>query len=227
MKKNLITLLIAAGILLAAAPVAFAAGSSECQIVYGGGQVCKEKVSFTIDKKVQLPTKGGSFVDNLTTNDAKFTPASEAIFRITVTNTGDRTIEKLEVVDTLPNHNIYVSGNGTYDKSKNTIAYTITNLEKGATDERSFSVKIGDASTLPQNQGILCLTNNSKATDNNGSVATDAASFCVEKSFVEPELFNKVPVKNVPNTGPELLPLIGLVPAALAGYAIRRKSKFN
>lgn len=225
--KNIITTLIAAGIFLAATPMAYASGSSECQIIYGGGQVCKEKVSFTIDKKVMSPTKGGEFVDNLNTNDAKFTPASEAVFKITIQNTGDKTIDKLDVVDTLPANTVYVTGNGSYDKSKNAISYTITGLAKGATDERSFSIKIGEASTLPQTQGILCLTNNSKATDNNGSVATDASSFCVEKNFVTPEIFNKVPVKSTPSTGPELLPLLGLIPAGIAGFALRRKSKFN
>lgn len=227
MNKNIITSLLTAGLFLAVTPMALASGSSECQIVYGGGQVCKEKVSFTIDKKVQQPIKGGSFVDNLNTNDAKFAPAQEAVFKITIQNTGDKTIEKLEVIDTLPGYTVYVSGDGSYDKSKNTISYSIENLEKGKTNERTFSIKIGEASTLPQNQGLLCLTNNSKATDNNGSVATDAASFCIEKSFVTPEVFNKVPVNAVPATGPELLPLFGLIPAGIAGFALRKKSKFN
>ena len=77
----------------------------------------------------------------------------------------------------------------------------------------------------------MCLTNNVKGSDNHGNEAKDDASFCVEKDVVTskptPQVYDKTPVKNIPNTGPEMLPLLGLIPAGLLGAAMRRKNKLG
>jgi len=209
----------------------YAAGTSNCQIVYGGGEVCESKIQFTIDKKVQAPNKGGEFVDNLTINDHRFIPGNNASFKIIVKNTGDATIEKLNVTDTLPAYLTFVSGPGNYNESNRTLSYTIDKLEKGKTHEQTFVVTIATADNLPANQGIVCITNEAMATDNKGTQAKDAASLCVQKETTgakpTPQVFEKTPVKKIPETGPEMLPLLGLIPAGLAGIAMRRKSKLG
>ena len=77
-------------LLVGSASIAFASGAySNCDVVYGGGEVCPPNVSFTLDKLVQSPTKGGQFVDNLTVNDPMFNPNQDVTFQVKVKNTGD------------------------------------------------------------------------------------------------------------------------------------------
>lgn len=230
-RKTLATLFVT-GAFIATTGTAFAgSGSSQCQIVYGGGEICEDKIEFTLDKKVLLPTKGGNYVDNLTINDFRFQIGNTATFKIIVKNTGDKKIDTLTVVDTLPEHVNFVSGPGSYNNNNRTITYTINNLEKGATNEQTFAVTISN--TLPSNQGIVCLTNQATATNNNGITARDTAGLCVEQNVTgvqptpAPQVFQKVPVKNIPNTGPEMLPLLGLIPAGLAGLTLRKKAKIS
>lgn len=229
-KTLTITTLSAAAFMLTALPSS-AAGTSQCQVVYGGGEVCEDKIQFTLDKKVLMPTKGGDYVDNLTINDARFEIGNTATFRISLKNTGDRKIDSLTVVDSLPNHLDFVSGPGTYNNSNRTITYTINNLEKGAVNDQVFVVKVSNS--LPANQGVVCLTNKVTATDNNGISAKDSAGLCVQQSInavqptPAPQVYNKVPVKNIPNTGPEMIPLLGLIPAGLTGLFLRKKSTIN
>ena len=232
MNKALITL-SGAFLTLAFAGTAFAAGNGEsnCQIVYGGGEICQEKIQFTLDKKVQSPTKGGDFVDNLSVNDSRFQAGNTVTFKIKVTNTGDKKIDRLDVVDTFPQYVTFVSGAGTFNSTNNTLSYTVSNLEKGQSNEQTIVVKLVDGAALPANQGVTCLTNNVVATDNRGIGANDASAFCVEKTVVTskptPAVFQNVPVKKIPETGPEMFSLLALVPAGLAGIALRKKSKIN
>ena len=231
--KTTIATLALTGAFLATATAAYA-GGSQCQIVYGGGEVCDNKIEFTLDKKVLNPNKGGEFVDNLTINDARFQPGMPATFKIIVKNTGDKKIDTLTVVDTLPTYLNFVSGPGSYNASNRTITYTVSNLEKDQSNEQTFAVNIVGQNDLPQNQGITCMTNNAQATDNNGITAKDSAGLCVQKDITvpgnptpTPMIYQKVPVKNIPNTGPEMLPLLGLIPAGLSGLILRKKSKLN
>src|SRR4051812_43459434 len=110
--KNIKTTAIffVAAALFAGAASRVNAGTSNCQIIYGGGEVCQKTVSFTLDKKVQRPNKGGEYVDNLGMNDDKFAPGATVNFRITVKNTGDAKINNVNVVDMLPDYLSYVSG---------------------------------------------------------------------------------------------------------------------
>lgn len=230
--KKVIMSALVAGAFLANTTLASASGSSygtsNCQVIYGGGEVCHEQVKFTIDKKVMQPTKGGGYVDNLSSNDARFQPGSDAAFQITITNTGNKTIEKLTVVDTLPSNLLFVSGVGNYNSSDKTITYTISNLEAGKSNQQTFVAKIADKSKFSQT--VTCVTNAVKAYDNNGNNANDNASLCIENVVVaqpEPKVFTSYPPKTIPNTGPEMLPLLGLIPAGISGYFLRKKSKLG
>ncbi len=230
-RKTLTTLFVTGAFLATAGTSFAAAGSSQCQVVYGGGEICEDKIEFTLDKKVLLPTKGGNYVDNLTINDFRFQVGNTATFKIIVKNTGDKKIDTLTVVDTLPEHVNFVSGPGTYNNNNRTVTYTINNLEKGQSNEQVFTVTI--ANSLPSNQGIVCLTNQAAATNNNGITAKDTAGLCVEQGVTTvqptpgPQVFQKVPVKNIPNTGPETLSLLALIPAGIAGFTLRKRAKIS
>lgn len=226
-KNSLITLILTASF-LTTANAAIAAGNSQCQIIYGGGQVCQDQVKFTIDKKVMQPTKGGTYVDNLGANDVRFQPATDVAFQITITNTGNTTIQNLTVTDTLPANTTFISGAGNYNSSNNTISYTISNLEAGKSNQQTFVARIADAKNF--REAVTCLTNNVKADNNNGFVAEDKAGFCVENVITatpQPKVFKQAPPKTIPETGPEMLPLLGLIPAGITGYFLRKKSRLN
>lgn len=229
-KKLIATSLITAAF-LATAGIAIADGTgygtSNCQVIYGGGQVCPTTLQFSIDKKVLAPTKGGTFVDNLGFNDSKFQPGDQVSFKITLKNTGDKTIDQITVVDTLPAYLTFTSGPGVYDATSRTITYIIKNLASGQSNNQTVVATIANVDSLPKDQGVMCLTNNVKGNDNQSDVANDSSAFCIQKEVMTPKVFTTIPPKSIPNTGPEMLPLLGLIPAGLAGFTLRKKSKLG
>ncbi len=212
-------LLTAAAVVLTTVTVAHAAGTSNCQVVYGGGEVCPTDVKFTIDKKVQKPTKGGEYVDNLSVNDEKFAAGQNISFQLIVSNTGNKDVT-LSVVDTLPSHLSYVSG-GTFDSNNKKVSNQVA-LKAGESRTLTIVAKVVDASALPENQSVVCVTNVVKASDESGTTAEDNAQVCIEKgkTVVQPQ----VPAKSIPNTGPEALALLVLPPLGAAGLYLRRKA---
>lgn len=211
--------------------VATAAGNSNCQVIYGGGEVCDRNIEFSLEKYVQKANKGGEYVENLNTNDPRFSANQEVSFKIVVKNVGQNTIESMTVTDTLPQYVTFVSGAGNYDKNTNKISFTIQNLAKNEQKEFIIVTKIVDENALPTDKAISCVVNNVTAVENSGTSAKDSSQFCIEKQVVTakptPQVYDKTPVKNIPNTGPEMLPLFGLIPAGLAGIALRRKNKLG
>lgn len=208
-------------LLIGSASLAGAAGTSNCQIIYGGGEVCPPQVKFTIDKKVQKPTKGGEFVDNLSVNDEKFNPGQTVSFQVVVKNTGEQEIT-LTVSDMLPSHLDYVSG-GTFDANGKKVTNSVT-LKAGESKTYTIVAKVVDASVLPANQSVICVTNVARATESNGAVAEDNAQLCIEKGVATAVVQPVVPAKSIPNTGPEALLLFLLPPIGAAGLYLRRKT---
>lgn len=204
--------------LLGTATMASANGVSNCQVIYGGGTVCSQQVSFTIDKKVQKPTKGGEWVDNLSVNDAMFSPRQAVPFQVTVQNTGSQDIT-LNVKDVLPSYLGYISG-GSYDANSKTVTNIVT-LKAGASQTFTIIAVVTDASSLPANQSTVCVTNVARATENSGAVAEDNAQFCIQKGATIQAV---VPTKAIPNTGPEALALLFLPPLGAAGLYLRKKT---
>ena len=84
--KNLLIIIFAVIISLASVETTAFASGDKCTTVYGGGNVCTSEVSFTLNKLIQLPTKGEQFVDNLTINDATFSLNQTVMFQIKVKN---------------------------------------------------------------------------------------------------------------------------------------------
>lgn len=229
MKKTLYTILIA-GFLISGfgfTPKAFA----DCQPIYGGGQTCTS-FSFSIRKLVQVPGKGGGdYVNNLSINDPKYSPSQTVNFEIIVTNTGSETIPTVTVVDTFPDFLTFVSGPGSFDTNKKTLTFSVTNLEAGKSTTPFIVVgKIADEKSLPTDQGIICPLNQATGTDSNGLINSSSTQFCVQKGVLGaavPQVFTAPKVVSTPATGPEMLPLISLIPGGLAGLILRKKSKKN
>lgn len=223
-----ITVLLTLGVVT----VANAAGNSRCQVIYGGGEVCEKEISFTLDKLVRQPGKGGgNFVQNLTINDPKYSAGQNVEFKIVITNTGKNRIDNATVVDTLPTYLEFVSGAGNYDQSTRKLTYTVTNLDAGKSVEQTIVARVVEDSKLPQDKGSLCVVNNVEARESNGSTASDSSQVCIERQVLgakpTPQVYENVPVKKIPETGPEMLTLLGVIPAVIAGYTLRKKSKLN
>jgi len=201
---------------------------ADCQALYGGGQNCTSNFSFTINKMVQVPGKGGGqYVDNLSINDPKYSPSQNVNYEIIVTNTGSQTIPTINVTDTFPQFITFVSGVGNYNQSNNTLNFTVSNLDPGKSVTYVLTAKTADENTLPNTQGITCVINQVSATDTNGDLNSDSSQLCIQKNVLgatPPPILPTPKIVATPATGPEMLPLLALLPGGLGGLMLRKKS---
>ena len=222
--KKLFTLLILGAILFAFKPTV---ASADCSALYGGGESCSTIYNYTIQKYVQVPGKtGGEYVTNLSINDPKYSPSQNVSFQIVVKNTGGQTIPTINVVDTFPQFVTYVSGPGSFDTNTKTLSFTVSNLEAGKAMTYTVVGKISDANLMPADQGTVCLINAVQGTDNNGAVSSSQSQFCVQKTVLgtTPNVLPGTVITSTPATGPEMLPLLALLPGGLGGLILRKKS---
>jgi len=214
--------------------MAFAQGvraDTACQPIYGGGQTCVQVGNVVINKTIKNP-QTGSFVDNLNINDPKFAPASSVTFNITVTNTGGSTINKTTVKDTLPQFVSFVSGPGSFDSNTKVLTFDVGNLTAGESKTFTVTAKTADQGQIPSDQGITCVVNQVMATSDNGQQSSDNSQFCIQKPVLGEtkgglKVFPAPAITTTPATGPEMLPLIGLIPSGALGFLLRKKSYKN
>lgn len=231
MNKYLSTLLIT-GLFVSALTIMPSKVLAECTQTYGGSQSCITSNEFSIVKTVQTPGKSGdtSYINNLSINDPKYSPAQVVSFKLTVKNTGNAVIPTLTVTDTFPQFLSFVSGPGSFDTNTKKLTLTVTNLQPGQTQTYDITGKVAEANLMPSDQGVICLINQASATDKNGATNTSSSQFCVQKSVLgstEPQVFTtKGGITSTPATGPEMLPLISLIPGGLAGLILRKKTKY-
>src|ERR1035437_1591972 len=198
---------------------------ADCQALYGGGQTCTSS-SFSLQKFVQVPGQS-NFVNNLSINDAKFSMSQTANFQLIISNTGSQNISSINIVDTFPQFVSFVSGPGSFNNSNNTLTFVVNNLNAGQSQTFNLSGKIAN-SGVPQ--GITCVVNQAAGTDNNGDTNTASSQLCitnVTNPTPTPVILPVAKVKTTPPTGPEMLPLMALIPGALGGIFLRKKSKHN
>ncbi|MEK7160197.1 MAG: hypothetical protein AAB702_01835 [Patescibacteria group bacterium] len=228
MKKSLYTFLATSLILGFSIASNATSAFAQCQPIYGGGQTCTS-FSFSIRKLVQVPGKaGGNFVNSLSINDAKYSPSNKVNFQVVVTNTGSETIPTITVVDQFPDFLGFVSGPGSFDSNNKTLTFTVTNLGAGQSTTPFIIIgKIADEKSLPTDQGIICPLNQATGTDSNGLINSSSSQFCVQKGVLGaavPQVFEAPKIVSTPATGPEMLPLMALIPGGLAGLILRKKS---
>lgn len=202
-------------------------GDNNCQPVYGGGETCIITSKFILDKKVLHPTrsKGGAdiFVDNLTLNDPRFSPTQNVKFQLSVTNTGDSTINELTLSDTLPSYIDFVSAPSGFSANGKVITYQVRDLK--ADETRRFEIVGKISGKLPQGQNAVCVVNQASLETGNDK-STDNSQLCIEKTPSKGGLpiMPAPKMSQTPSTGPEMLPLFGLIPAAAAGLLLRKRS---
>lgn len=191
----------------------FSPALADCLPIYGGGQSCPSTFNFNIEKTV---------------NDSRPIPEESIKFHITVTNTGDKTIPTITVTDRLPDFLTFVSGPGSFDANTRVITYTVNTLEAGKSSKATEIVaKVAASDKLPSDRGLMCLINRATGTDSNGLTDSSDAQFCIQKKVLgvtAPPVLPAPKIVATPATGAEMIPLLGLIPGALGGLMLRKKS---
>jgi uncharacterized repeat protein (TIGR01451 family) len=249
--RALLFLLFAICSLLIVAP-ALAQQTPNCQPIFGGGPSCVQEGDLTLDKKVRNPVSN-QYVENMGINDPKFSPNQQVLFQVNVRNKGSRAIEDVSVTDTFPQYVSFIKGPGQFDRSTNTITFSIDKLEAGQSRTVTIEGKIAQANAIPGTTGIACVVNQAAAIKGRHN-ASDNTQFCLQKTGQDqtPGQWQAQPTapqantntapsptkapmpvydiskqQTVPKTGPEMLALIGLIPAGAAGIFLRRKTSTN
>lgn len=230
MKKAVQLFLITIAFFAVAQTAHASSAVSECQTIYGGGEVCPPAAKFTLDKKVQNP-QTGVFVDSIGMNDAKYKATQTVNFQITIQNTGSSTLENVEITDQMPSYLTFSSGPGSFNAANNTLTIKLSKLEALKSQTFTVAAKVVDESKLPQDKSVTCVVNEARAVESKGTNAKDSSQVCIEKTTNTttgkggPVVQPPVKVTSTPQTGPEMFSLIALIPTGAAGLILRRKSK--
>jgi len=205
-----------------------------CQPIYGGGQSCITTNNIIVNKTVLNP-QTNQFVDNLNINDPKYQPGFVASFQISVTNTGNSNVSRVDVKDIFPQYVNFGSGAGTFNSNANTLSFSLANLAPNET--RTFGVvgRVFNADQIPVSIGsVICVVNQAIAMINGNNISQDNAQFCIEKTSVAIPVttatkggfpvFPPVSTTSTPKTGSESLALLVLVPSGIAGWLMIRYS---
>ncbi len=209
---------------------AYAAGTTVCQPIYGGGETCIRSDVIQVDKKV-LNSSTNTFVDNLGVNDPKYGPNEQVAFNLSIINTGQSTIQRINVSDIFPQFVDFVSGAGNFDPKTNTLSFDLNDVKPNESRMIKITGKITSSDKLPT--GITCVVNQAIAATTNQGTSQDNAQFCIDAAKKALEIteskgglkvFPPSTAAKTPSTGPEALSLIALVPSAILGFILRRRA---
>jgi len=186
------------------------------------------------------------FVENVTQKDTRYTPNTPTAFRLYVTNKTNKELKDVIVSDVFPqNFLTFVTGNGTFDVKTHTFTTKIT-LKPNETRKITIQVLTATTDDILKSNAPLCTVNvatavvNKKTSQDNSMLCVDleeraviATTFPTQTPknpaqtkvglpVVSPIASNQM--QKAPSTGPEMLALVGLIPAGLLGQYLRKKS---
>lgn len=178
-KLFIATTLAVGAIALTAAP---SFGAVSCVTQYGGqygsGQVCVKTGELQINKEVFNP-KLNKFVDNipLTGNDhSNFAPGEEVTFRLTIKNSGDNTLNNVQVNDTLPGFLQKIDGQE--------YSFEIPTLAVGESVTKEIKARFVGVAQLARDKMVIC-DNNVATAQASDKFDRDTAQVCVEKKVAK------------------------------------------
>ncbi len=213
------------------------------------GGIATSAPRFDVNKTVQNPqTK--VYVNNLSEKDPKYKQGQIVLFKLTVKNTGQDPVSFVVIKDVFPEVVEFSGGVGNFDVDKRTLTINLEKLESGEQRDFYVMVKVKPTINFPKNKDVVCVTNSTSITAQK-KVKSDKARFCIEKGEVAGAVASgsattkggqstapKTPVTKgglpvypptkattTPPTGPAEWSLIGLIPTAISGFVLRRKSK--
>jgi uncharacterized repeat protein (TIGR01451 family) len=182
---------------------------------YGGE--CPTASQIVVDKMIKDPrSKGDVYVDNLILSDYVFSPGEDMIFKITVKNTGNKTVDNVKVFDTVPTVNNYVLLSGDSRESIRELTRDLGSLSADETKTWFIRMRVKPAGELPA--GTTCgdphAINRVQVSADTMPNTYDASSFCVQKTVLG--------VTTQPEAGSELILIsAGLMALAGIGFAGR------
>lgn len=189
--------------------------AQSCTNQYGASVSCAP-TDLTINKQVKNPVTG-VFVENLGTTDAAFGPGSEVLYRLTIKNSSGETFANVNVKDTFPSYITFVAGPGTYDKTTNTLSFTLTNMIAGETRTQEILAKVSDKNAFPAGRTFVCVVNSAKVSALNRN-DDDTAQACIQ---VEISGASTLPVAGFD----DLLLVLPFVGTALGGLVMLKKKR--
>jgi uncharacterized repeat protein (TIGR01451 family) len=219
------------------------AQSPTCTPIFGGGDTCEKHPDLSIDKHIQDPqTK--KYLDSLTLI-SNFLPDNQTLtFRITVKNTSNKDISNIMVSDALPAIYTYKSSNGAFDMKARTFNDSIKKLSKGQSKIYTINVTLNQAALA---RSTACTINFATIKQNNKN-GSDYVKTCINISKEDVKsgstqitkgglksgtssttkgglpIFAQKSQTKTPDTGPEMLGILGLPVLAIAGHFLRRKT---
>jgi uncharacterized repeat protein (TIGR01451 family) len=173
-------------VIIAAATFLIATTTADAQ--YGCppyGAECPPSSKIVVDKQIRDP-RNGNYVDNLTLADYKFAPGEDVIFKITIKNTGNKDVENVEGVDTIPQLTDTLLLSGETRESLRELTKNFGTLKANETRTWFIRVRVKASDQIPA--GTVCgdpkainrITVRAKDMPN----ATDTSSFCIQKSVL-------------------------------------------
>ena len=196
--------------------------SADCVGQYGQyGQPCPS-YAIVVDKMVGKPGTSNDatvyeYVDNLSASDPRFKPDQIVFFKVKIKNTSTTKLVGMEVRDTIPSYLDPLEGPGSYNSATREISWDAGDFN--VDEEKTFylKMKVLPQANLPADRGLLCVTNNVRASSSN-AYDDDTVALCIEKQVLG--------AQNVPSAGPEfgLLLLAGNLLGAGAGLYLRKKA---
>ena len=145
------------------------------------GTTCDQPADLTINKLVKNPITN-SYVENLGSTDATFSPDGIISFKLIIKNTSGETFAPVKVVDQFPDYLTYTGSTvkGDYDAGQRRLVMSIDTLAAGETKEIEVTARVADKSAFADNQSFFCASNYATVTAParpNGD--NDTAEFCM------------------------------------------------
>lgn len=138
-----------------------------------------------VDKQV-ITTEISDWQDDLPASQIVLGDGDLIKFRITIKNSGDKDLKKIQVTDTLPQYLNIIFNPGEFNQENDQITWQINELKAG--DQETFEIR---AHINSENEniidGTLCLINKVEAKAESGENDQDTASFCIVAPQVLPE----------------------------------------
>lgn len=130
-----------------------------------------------VDKRIKT-TSVENWQDNLPASQIVLKNSDIVEFEIVVKNTGDETLNNIDVWDNLPSYLKFIFGPANPQENGKDINWKIDRLNPG--EERAFQIRtqIEGADTASSN-GNFCLMNKVSARADTGEYDEDTASFCL------------------------------------------------
>lgn len=204
-KKGLfITALFSFLLILTAKP---SLAATKCETQYGGKEVCVTTGQVQVNKEVFDP-QNNKFVDNLGINDHKFGPSELILFRITVKNVGDATLNKVTVTDS--------PQPGFLELATGSLTFEMKDLKPGEARSEELKLRVVEASRMPQNN-VICVINGAEGLTDSNMRDRDTSQVCLERKVAVPA------APELPKTGPAdwFLTLVGSAAGLVAGSRLK------